>query len=139
MTDAQPLTRDAFLGHAGKPRDEETVHVPGMGSVLCRELSGTQRAKVLEVLAPAASGGKVDLGRYQQMLLQLGLVDPESPPDGRQPLLDIAGAQKAMELGAGKVQLIVGTIERLSGLDAGAAARAEGNSDSTQSDSATSE
>jgi hypothetical protein len=132
------LTREAFLAHAGK-LVEELVEVPEMGAVLCRELTGAQRAKVLEVLAPAAQeGGRADFGRYQQMLLQLGLVDPDSPADARQPLLDMAGAAKAMELGAGKVERLCSAIERLSGLDKRAAERAEGNSVATPSASATS-
>lgn len=134
-----PIGRDAFLSHAGKVVEEE-IDVAGMGLVLCRELTGTQRAKVLEVLAPAVQeGGRADLGRYQQMLLQLGLVDPDSPPDARVPLLDMAGAAKAMELGASKVETLCRAIERLSGLDKRAAERAEGNSETTPSDSATSE
>lgn len=134
-----PLDKDGFLAHAGR-LVEEAVHVVGMGLVLCRELTGNQRCKVLEVLAPALQdGGKADLSRYQEMLLQLGLVDPHSPTDERQPLLDIAGAKKAMELGAGKVETICSAIERLSGLDKRAAARAEENSVTTPSGSATSE
>lgn len=119
------LSRDAFLSFAGKLA-EELVDVEGMGKVLVRELTGAQRALVLGVLAPAVQeGGKADLGLYQEMLLRLGLIDPA---DG-QPLLDIATAKKAMELGASKVEVLCKTIERLSGLDGKAAERAEGNSD----------
>jgi hypothetical protein len=132
---ARPLGRDAFLAHVGHLA-EEAVDVPGMGLVLCRELTGTQRAKVLEVLAPAVQeGGRVDLGRYQQMLLQLGLIDPESPADARQPLLDFATSAKAMELGAGKVELLCSTVERLSGLAKAEPVRAEGNSSTDLSSS----
>lgn len=135
---AEALNRDAFLAFAGRLA-EETVQVPGMGAVLCRELTGAQRAQVLEVLAPAVQeGGKADLGRYQQMLLQLGLVDPESLPEDRKPLLDVAGSVKAMQLGAGKVEALCSAIERLSGLDKKAAERAEGNSVAAPSSSATS-
>lgn len=133
------LSRDALLAHVGKLA-EEVVELPGIGSVICRELTGTQRARVLQVLTPALqAGGSADLGRYQEMLLQLGLADPDSPVEARQPLLDLAGAKSAMELGAGKVELLCGAIERLSGLDKGASERAEGNSAATLSSTATSE
>lgn len=132
------LTRDAFLSTVGQLA-EEIVHVAGLGRVLCRELTGNERATVLSVLAPAMqAGGHVDLKRYQQMLLEYGLVDPQSPEGSRLPLLDFGSAVKAMELGASKVEKICGTIERLSGLDKTAAQRAEGNSGGTPSSSSTS-
>ncbi len=130
--------KDALLAHVGK-LEEEVVHLDGVGEVLCRELTGEARAKVLAVLAPAASGGSVNFGRYQEMLLQLGLADPDSPADARQPLFDLSDAKKAMGLGAGKVEALCSTIERLSGLDKRAAERAEGNSATTPSGTATSE
>lgn len=133
------LSRDAFLSHVGQLA-EELVDVPKMGKVLCRELTGAQRAKVLEVMIPAAKeGGSADIGRYQEMLLKLGLIDPNSPPDARQPLLDMETAKKAMELGASKVEALCAAIERLSGLDKSATKRAEGNSEPTPSSTATSE
>ena len=136
------LSRDAFLAYAGKLA-EELVELPGMGAVLCRELTGANRAKVLQVLAPAVQeGGQADLGRYQQMLLQLGLVDPDSPEEDRKPLLDFGQSVKAMELGASKVEALCSTIERLSGLDKRpekAVASAEGNSEPTASSSISSE
>jgi hypothetical protein len=130
------LSRDAFLQHVGKLA-EELVDVKGMGKVLCRELTGSQRALVLGVLAPAAQegGGKVDFGLYQEMLLRLGLIDPA---DG-QPLLDLATAKQAMELGASKVEALCSAIERLSGLSGKAPESAEKNSVPTPSSSATSE
>lgn len=134
------LSGDQLLAYVGK-LDEETVTLDGIGDVLCRELTGSNRARVLSVLTPALqAGGTPDLERYQEMLLQLGLADVASPPDARQPLLDMAGAKKAMGLGAGKIEQLCGTIERLSGLDGKkAAARAEGNSATTPSSTATSE
>ena len=133
------LSRDALLEHVGKLA-EEIVELPGIGEVICRELTGAQRARVLQVLTPALTGGgSPDLGRYQEMLLQLGLADPASPPEARQPLLDMAGAKKAMELGAGKVERLCAAVERLSGLEKGAPERAEGNSETTLSSTATSE
>lgn len=136
--DTRALSADEFLAHAGE-LGEETVTVPGVGPVLCRELDGVKRALVLSVLAPAASGGTIDFARYQELLLQHGLADPSSPAAARQPLLDMAGAKKAMQLGGSKVELLCKTVERLSGLDAGAQARAEGNSADSPSSSTSSE
>lgn len=138
MSSGTALSREAFLSYVGQLEELE-LNVAGMGVVLCRELTGAQRAKVLETLAPALQeGGRADLTRYQQMLMQLGLIDPGSPKDAREPLLDLAGAIKAMDLGAAKVEAICGAIERLSGLDRRAPERAEGNSEATPSVSATS-
>lgn len=129
------LSRDAFLSHAGQLA-EELVDVPKLGKVLCRELTGAQRALVLGVLAPAVQeGGRADLGAYQEMLLRLGLIDPA---DGK-PLLDIASAKKAMELGASKVEALCSAIERLSGLSGKAVESAEKNSPGTPSSDSTSE
>lgn len=129
---ASALSRDAFLSHVGKLA-EEAVDVEGMGAVLCRELTGSQRAKVLEALAPAVQeGGRADLARYQEMLLENGLIDPASDPEKRTPLLDYADVKKAMDgMGASKIERLCGAIERLSGLDAKARERAEKNSETT--------
>lgn len=126
---AAALSKDAFLSHVGKLA-EEAVDVEGMGAVLCRELTGAQRAKVLEALAPAVQeGGRADLARYQEMLLENGLIDPASPAEARTPLLDYADVKKTMEgMGASKIEQLCGAIERLSGLDAKARDRAEKNS-----------
>lgn len=128
------LTGDQLLSFVGK-LDTETATLEGMGDVICRELTGTNRAKVLGVLTPALqAGGVPDFERYQEMLLQLGTANEDGTP-----LLDMAGAKKAMGLGAGKVERICGTIERLSGLDGKKAeTRAEGNSETTPSSTATS-
>lgn len=125
--------RDAFLAHVGELA-EEVVDVPGLGRVLARELTGKARATVLSALAPAAQGGKPDLALYQKLLLQLGLVDPA---DG-QPLLDMRTAEKAMELGASKVEALCSAVERLSGLGVKAPESAEKNSVATPSFTATS-
>lgn len=131
MAGAEGISRDAFLSHVGKLA-EEIVDVPEMGKVLCRELTGKDRAMVLGVLAPSVTeGGKADIGTYQEYLMRFGLIDPA---DGK-PLLDVATAKKAMELGASKVELLCKTIERLSGLDGKAAERAEGNSEGQPSSS----
>ena len=125
MAATEGISRDAFLSHVGKLA-EELVDVPGMGKVLCRELTGASRATVLGILAPSVQeGGKADIGLYQEYLMRFGLIDPA---DGA-PLLDLASAKKAMELGASKVEVLCKTIERLSGLDGKAAERAEGNSE----------
>jgi hypothetical protein len=129
------LSRDSFLSFVGQLA-EETVDVPGMGLVLCRELTGAQRAQVLQVLAPAVQeGGRADLGAYQEMLLELGLIDPA---DGK-PLLDLATRKEAMKLGASKVELLCSTIERLSGLSGKAPESAEKNLPSTANSTSTSE
>ena len=119
---AELLSRDAFLSFAGQLAEEE-VDVPGMGSVLCRELTGADRATVLQILAPSVQeGGRAELGLYQQYLLRFGLY----AEDGK-PLLDVATAEKAMQLGASKVELLCSTIERLSGLSGKAVESAEKN------------
>lgn len=129
------LSRDAFLAHVGKLA-EELIDVPGLGRVLVRELTGADRAKVLNALAPAAAGEKPDLGLYQKMLLRFGLIDPN---DG-QPLLDMATVEKAMQLGASKVEALCSAIERLSGLGSRPASEsAEKNSEPMPSSTATSE
>lgn len=126
---AAALSRDAFLSHVGKLA-EEAVEVPGMGRVLCRELTGSLRATVLGILAPSVQeGGKADIGLYQEYLLRFGLIDPAD----NQPLLDVSTAKKAMELGASKVEVLCKTIERLSGLDGKAVESAEKNSESIPS------
>jgi len=131
---AELLTRDAFLSFAGQLAEEE-VDVPGMGSVLCRELTGADRATVLQILAPSVQeGGRAELGLYQQYLLRFGLIDA----DGK-PLLDVATAEKAMQLGASKVELLCSTIERLSGLSGKAVESAEKNSPTTANSASTSE
>lgn len=135
MADAATgLSRDAFLSHVGDLA-EELVDVAGVGKVLARELTGAQRAKVLTALAPAAQGGSPDIAEYQKLLLRLGLIDPA---DGK-PLLDIATAEKAMELGASKVEALCSAVERLSGLSGKAAESAEKNSETTPNSSSPSE
>lgn len=131
---AAALSREAFLLHVGKLA-EETVEVPGMGNVLCRELTGSLRATVLGILAPSVQeGGKADIGLYQEYLLRFGLIDPAD----NQPLLDVETAKKAMELGASKVEVLCKTIERLSGMDGNAVESAEKNSGSIPSSDSTS-
>lgn len=132
------LDRDSFLSFAGQLA-EEAVPVPAMGKVLCRELDGSTRALVLTVLAPAASGGVADFARYQELLLQHGLCDPNSPEGNRTPLLDLVTAKTAMKLGGSKVELLCATVERLSGLSKAAAPSAEGNSDVSPSSTTSSE
>lgn len=128
------LSRDAFLSFAGQLAEEE-VDVPGMGKVLCRELTGADRATVLQILAPSVQeGGRAELGLYQQYLLRFGLI----AEDGK-PLLDVATAEQAMQLGASKVELLCSTIERLSGLSGKAVESAEKNSLSTANSTSTSE
>lgn len=129
------LNRDAFLAALGSNRlAEEVIEVPRFGAVLARELSGAARAQVLAVLAPAASGGEADFERYQEMLLELGLVDPVD----EKPILDMATVKQAMaKLGGSQVEKLCGAVERLSGLDKGADARAEGNSEPPPSSSTT--
>lgn len=128
------ISRDAFLSHVGELA-EELVDVPGIGLVKARELTGEARAKVLSALAPSASGGKPDLGLYQRLLLQLGLVDPAD----NQPLLDVKTAEQAMKLGASKIEKLCAAIERLSGIGGNQAESAEKNSEPTPSSTATSE
>lgn len=132
MSGDAALSRDAFLSHVGELA-EELVDLPGMGKVLAKELTGAKRALVLQAIT-ATDGAKADFARYQELLLQHGLVDPT---DG-QPLLDYAGAKKAMELGASRVEKLCKAIERLSGLDASAAGAAEGNDETASGETASS-
>lgn len=134
MADAATgLSRDAFLSHVGQLA-EEVIDVAGLGRVLVRELTGAQRAQVLTALAPAAQGAAPDIGEYQKLLLRLGLIDPA---DGK-PLLDLATVERAMDLGASKVEALCSAVERLSGLSGKAPESAEKNSATTESSSSTS-
>lgn len=134
MADAATgLSRDAFLSHVGQLA-EEVIDVAGLGRVLVRELTGAQRARVLTALAPAAQGAAPDIGEYQKLLLRLGLIDPA---DGK-PLLDLATVEKAMDLGASKVEALCSAVERLSGLSGKAPESAEKNSATTENSSSTS-
>jgi hypothetical protein len=136
MADAETgISRDAFLSHAGQLA-EELVDVPGLGKVLCRELTAGQQLQAQEALIPAMQeDGKPNLARYQQMILQLGLIDPA---DGK-PLLDLAGATRAMELGASKVDALVSAVQRLSAMGAPALETAEKNSATIKRSSTASE
>lgn len=131
------LSRDDLL-KAASNRDEETVEIPGLGKVLVGEIGGDDRASITSKQAAAYQENRIDIGSYQKSLIRVGVLDPSSPPDARLPLLRPADVDAVMKLGAGKVKLIVDAIERLSGMDAAALTRAEGNSVTTASGSSTS-
>lgn len=129
------VSRDAALSGAKnlKEKDVET----SLGTFLCRELSGVARAEVIEAqangLTEEEGGKRIDVKGYQQNVLVNGLVDPTSPEDDRQPMFKAADMPAFMQNGASVIVSLVLAIEELSGLGRFASARAEGNSDDTQS------
>lgn len=131
------LSRDDLL-KAASSRNEETLDVPGLGRILVGEIGGDDRATITSRQAQAYQENRIDIGSYQKSLLKVGVLDHTSPPDARLPLLRPADVDAVMKLGAGKVKSIVDAIERLSGMDAAALTRAEGNSLPTASASSTS-
>lgn len=112
---AAPVSRAALLARAGKLR-EDHVDVPGLGKVLVRELSGAARAKLIQGQAQASRTGIPDVQAYQKELLLNGLIDPDSPEDARQPLLEKADLDTVMQLGASAIDALCTRIEQLSGL-----------------------
>lgn len=133
------VTRDAWLAQAGKFR-EDTLTVDGLGKLLLVELSGVARASIQAQQSAGLLGDvkRVDVGAYQRAVLLAGVADPSSPAESRRPLFQQGDMDKVMQIGGGKIALVVEAIERLSGLDVGAVKSAEGNSDGTPSDAGTS-
>lgn len=135
------VTRDAWLAQAGKLR-EKTLDVPDFGKVLIVELNGVVRARIQAQQSTGllSDQKRVDVPAYQRELLLNGVADPSSPEGARRPLFTAGDVDRVMQIGGGKIALIVGEIETLSGLDAGATnvERAEGEADGTPSDAGTS-
>lgn len=136
--DPAPVGRDQLLARSGKLR-EATVVVDDLGPVLVRELSGDERAMVIETQAEAAQRGKPDIKAYQRSLLLCGLVDPDSPEGARRPLLEKGDLDAAMKLGANTIDALTTRIEELSGLAVDAEAIARAGFPVTQSDGSTSD
>lgn len=132
------LGRDALLAAAGTSRDELTIDVPGLGKVLVGEISGEERAAIMESQARSLQQEQVDIRGYQKKMLVAGILDPTSPDDARTPLFRDADAEALMKLGAAKIRHLIEEIEKLSGMGMHAFQRAEGNSATTPSASSTS-
>lgn len=132
------LSRDDLL-KAATLRAEEIVEIPDLGKVLCGEIGGDDRALLIgKQVSDVQQQREYDRVGYEKRLLRAGILDPTSAADARTPLLRPADVDALMKLGAGKVGLLVQTIERLSGLGPDAVARAEGNSGPAGSGSSTS-
>lgn len=130
------LGRDGFLAAAGKLA-ERVLLVDGLGRVLIGELSGADRADIIEKQAVAYQDKKLAVKSYQRDLLMRGILDPSSPEGARTPLFRAADMDQVMRVGGAKIAKIVAAVEELSGLGAAAQKSAEGNSD-VASDSSTS-
>lgn len=118
---AAPISRDAFL--AGGKLREDVVPTP-LGPVLVRELTGEERAQLMN---DQVGRGKADMLVWRRKLIQLGVKDPDSPEDDRQPLFDEADMDVVMSKGSGTIEAIVDRIEELSGLSNDSKAAAEKN------------
>lgn len=107
------ITRETFLAAGGKLA-EETLFVEGLGNLLLREVSAGDRADMLSKSLQALQREQVDVKGYQRALLLVGVVDPASPPDDRQPLFKPADMDAVMRVGGKKLLPVVDVIERLS-------------------------
>lgn len=132
------ITREALLDAASTSRDEAEVDVPGLGVVLVGEISGDERARIMEAAARAIQAEQVDIRGYQKQMLAAGILDPSSPKGARVPLLRHEDIDAVMKLGAAKIRFLIDEIERLSGMGAHSFASAEKNSAPTPSESSTS-
>ena len=130
------LTRDGLLSKAGD-LNEEILELPRLGKLLVLELTGADRALILQAQAEAYQDKKVDVIGYQRRILLAGIVDPLSPKGNRQPLLRPDDADRVMQIGGGSIALIVKAVERLSGIGQEAETSAEGNLPATPSSSST--
>jgi len=113
-------SRDDWLSAAGNLREEE-YDVEGLGLLLLSEVTGEVRAEIMSdqsavLLLPEGQTRKLDQRSYQKKLILAGVVDPESPPGGRNPLFKAGDLDKVMQIGGGKIASVVDRIERLSGL-----------------------
>ena len=141
-----PLDRDAFMSALARGLTEKEIDVQSFGRVLIGELSGDDRAKIMNAdakyLAFGSDGslsGMMDIAQHQRQVLLVGVLDPDSPPGARTPLLHPGDIDAVMrKLGGSKVKFIVDEIEVLSGLGAGGISSAEGNSAATPSGAGTS-
>ncbi len=133
--------RASFLALIGDLGEETVTLSNSVGKevkVLVRELTGAERAELITLQAEAYQKGSLKIREYEQKLMLAGVADPDTPKGARQPLLKGGEGEMLMKLGASKVQMLVSTIERLSGMGAAAMVRAEGNSGLTPSDGFTS-
>jgi len=135
---APGLTREQLLEAALTAREEKLVRVPGLGPVLVGEISGDERATIVEAQIDAIQNERANVRGYQKKILAYGILDPVSPEGARVPLFREADVDALMKLGAAKIRLLVEEIERLSGMGPAALASAEGNSDGTRNGSSTS-
>src|SRR3990167_6296144 len=77
------LTRDGLLQKAGDLA-EEVLELPRLGKLLLLELTGADRALILQSQAEAYQDKRVDVIGYQRKILLAGIVDPLSPKGNRQ-------------------------------------------------------
>lgn len=119
--EAAPISRDQFL--SGGKLEEDTVVTP-IGPVLVRELTGEERAKLMN---DQVGRGKADMLVWRRKLILLGVKDPASPLDDRQPLFEEADMDIVMSKGSATIEAIVDRIEELSGLANDSKAAAEKN------------
>lgn len=120
--DAPPvLSRDQFL--TGGKLEEDIVNTP-IGPVLVRELTGEERA---ELMNNQVGRGKANMIVWRRQLILLGVKDPASPEDDRQPLFEEADMDIVMSKGSATIEAIVDRIEELSGLTSDSKAAAEKN------------
>jgi hypothetical protein len=133
------VSRDGWLAQAGRYA-EKTITVDGLGKLLIVELSGTARAAIQAQQSKGllADSKTIDVGAYQRAVLLAGVADPASPTEARLPMFKQGDMDAVMRIGGGKIAKVVEAIEVLSGLDAGAAKRAEENSVGTPSAGGTS-
>ncbi len=134
------VTRDAWLAQAGRFA-EKTVDVDGLGKLLIMELSGAARAAIQTQQSRSLlleQGKSMDKLAYDRAVLLAGVADPSSPEGARRPLFTAGDMDRVLQIGGGKIAKVVEEIERLSGLDVSAPARAEENSDGTPSAAGTS-
>ena len=133
-------SRDDWFSAAGKLK-EEFLHVEGIGKLLVSEVSGEVRADIMsDQSAALLSDGpnkKLDQKSYHKKLLLAGVVDPESPTEGRLPFFKPGDVDRAMKVGGAKVAKVIDKIEQLSNLGQYAGA-AEKNSETAASDAGTS-
>jgi hypothetical protein len=124
-----PLDRESIL--KADTRRGEMVAVPEWGGVVwVRSLSGTDRDLVEQAVHDARKGGQPD------PLFSARVVALSAHDEGHR-LFKLEDAPKLAEQDAGVLKRIADVALRLSGMDGGAAERAEGNSPPAPSASST--
>lgn len=132
------LSREDMLAAANRLR-EETVEIDGLGTLLLSEITGEVRANLIgqQATGMMADTKKFDRNGYERTLIQAGVMDPSSPPNGRSTMFRMGDMDRVMRIGGSKIAEIVDGIEKLSSLGEYAGS-AEGNSGSTPKGAGTS-